>query len=386
MKNITPLTSRPTREEYESRLRKVWGKAAALGLGAYVSTWLENVYYLSGFVYTAHERPFFLVLKEGGPTLVVPKLEVDHAREHTWIGDIIEYGEYPAPPGKGWADALTKALGGAKKVGIESSLPVYAREAIGRATVISDIIEHARLVKSEWEVGRVAYAAEVCDVSTQAMVENSAEGVSELTLYSAGRNAATLKIVQDIPHANFQVTKSVTAVWIGRMSAMPHSTPSIFDTMKAGQPNVSLVSLQADGYSAECERTYFLGEPDRRARQLFETMTEARRIAFSMIRPGASCSEIDKAVLGFLRDKGHSEHILHRTGHGFGISVHEAPWIAEGSEHMLEANMLVSVEPGIYIPGYAGFRHSDTVLVTEDGPISLTKYPTSLEELIVASG
>lgn len=383
MKAITPLTTPPTRQEYEGRLAKVWSKAEMRGFDAYVATWLENVYYLSGFVYTAQERPFFLILKNGEASLVLPRLEIDHAREHTWISKIEWYSEYPAVPGKGWADALEHELGSAKKVGIESLLPAYAREAIGRHTIIADIIEETRLVKTEWELGRIAYAAEVADHGTQTLVENSAVGASEFSLYSAGRNAMALKIIQDIPNANFQVTDIISAVWMGRMSAMPHSTPSIQDVIRKGEPNVSLVSLQADGYSAECERTYFVGAPDKRARELFETMMEAREIAFSMIKPGMVCGEIDKKVLDFLRAKGHADHILHRTGHGFGIGSHEAPWIAEGNDAELLPDELVSVEPGIYIAGYGGFRHSDTIWVTEEGPVSLTKFPTSLDKLVL---
>jgi Xaa-Pro dipeptidase len=385
MKQIKPLTTRPTQQEYDSRMQKVWEKASELGLDAYVAMWLENVYYLSGFVYTAQERPFFLVIKNGTPSLVLPKLEADHAREHTWITNIHTYEEYPAVRGKRWNDALQQELRKAKRVGIESNVPVYAREAIGRETIIVDIIEETRLVKSEWELGRIAYAAELSDLGIQTLIENSAVGVTELTLYSASRNTVMSKIVQDIPKANFQVTDVIAGVWIGRMSAMPHSTPSINDAISSGEPNVAMVSLQADGYSAECERTYFVGSADKRATELFKTMMEAREIAFSMIKPGAKCSEIDKRVLDFLRKRGHAGHILHRTGHGFGIGSHEAPWIAEGNESLLQANEVVSVEPGIYIPGYGGFRHSDTVWVTETGPVSLTKTPTSLEGSIISS-
>jgi Xaa-Pro dipeptidase len=383
---ITPLTTRPSREEYDSRMRGVREKAAALGMDAYVATWLENVYYMSGFVYTAQERPFFLIIKDGGASLVVPKLEADHAREHTWIENISYYDEFPAPPGKRWVDALRQELSKCKRVGIESSLPTYAREAISQETVVADIIEETRLVKSQWELGRVAYAAEAADFGIQALLENSSDGASELSLYSAGRNAVTLKIIQDIPHANFQVTSVIAAVWMGRMTAMPHSTPSISDAIETGKTNVALISLQADGYSAECERTYFVGSPDKKAKALFETMMEARNIALSLIKPGAVCSEIDKKVLDFLRKKGHADHILHRTGHGFGIGSHEAPWIADGSDHVLETDMLVSVEPGIYIPGYAGFRHSDTIWVSDKGPVSLTKSPTSLDEMTLVPG
>lgn len=93
------------------------------------------------------------------------------------------------------------------------------------------------------------------------------------------------------------------------------------------------------------------------------------------------CAEIDLCANGFLRQEGFGENLLHRTGHGFGLGNHESPWVAEGSQEVLAENMLISIEPGVYVPGLGGFRHSDTVLVTSDGYECLTHYPTSLEAL-----
>jgi Xaa-Pro aminopeptidase len=110
-------------------------------------------------------------------------------------------------------------------------------------------------------------------------------------------------------------------------------------------------------------------------------MLEARKRAFALVRPGAPCAEIDTAANGFLRQEGLGDYLLHRTGHGFGLGNHEGPWVAEGSPDILAENMLISIEPGIYVPGLGGFRHSDTVLVTSSGYECLTKYPTSLDSL-----
>ena len=106
-------------------------------------------------------------------------------------------------------------------------------------------------------------------------------------------------------------------------------------------------------------------------------MEEARGIAFRMIRPGVACGELDAAVNEFLRAEGYAgeECRLHRTGHGIGLGNHEAPWVAEGSADVLAENMVISVEPGIYLKGEGGFRHSDTVLVTRDGCECLTRCP-----------
>ena len=112
-------------------------------------------------------------------------------------------------------------------------------------------------------------------------------------------------------------------------------------------------------------------------------MFEARARAYELARPGADMSEIDVAVRKLIGDRGYGDRILHRTGHGFGITGHEAPYLAEGYHRDLEPGMLISIEPGIYIPSLGGFRHSDTVLITENGCASLTHAPETLEELTI---
>jgi Xaa-Pro dipeptidase len=108
---------------------------------------------------------------------------------------------------------------------------------------------------------------------------------------------------------------------------------------------------------------------------------EARAKAFELIKPGIRADEVDRKVLSIIEDAGFGKNILHRTGHGFGITGHEPPWVALGSEHVLTKNMVISIEPGIYIEGLGGFRHSDTVLVTDNGCVALTEYPDSRDEL-----
>ena len=110
---------------------------------------------------------------------------------------------------------------------------------------------------------------------------------------------------------------------------------------------------------------------------------KARDLAFSMVRPGVSCSEIDQATQELFVASGYGAQILHRTGHGIGLGNHEQPWISRGSGDVLAQNMVISIEPGLYFDDIGGFRHSDTVLVTKDGYELLTRYPSDLEHLIV---
>lgn len=153
--------------------------------------------------------------------------------------------------------------------------------------------------------------------------------------------------------------------------------------MEEGGPHVSIVSAQVDGYGVEIERTFFLGYVPEKARRPFEVMFEARTLAYSMLKPGTIMSEVDKKVRDFITEKGYGDYIIHRTGHGLGITGHEAPFLAEGYDRLIEKNMVISVEPGIYIPGLGGFRHSDTVLITELGYQKLTKAPETIEELTI---
>ncbi len=111
----------------------------------------------------------------------------------------------------------------------------------------------------------------------------------------------------------------------------PHSVPDLNDRLGEG-PHVAMVLTRVNGYAAECERSYFTAAPSTEARKTFAAMMEARRIAFGIIRPGLPCSDLDSVVNDYLRKEGYNgeDQRLHRTGHGFGLGNHEAPWIAEG--------------------------------------------------------
>jgi len=206
----------------------------------------------------------------------------------------------------------------------------------------------------------------------------------EFALYKEVTNAMTSKIVQEIPNANFRVTQTTGVVWPPSISHDPHLIPNIFAEMEEGGPHVSIVSAQVDGYGVEIERTFFLGYVPEKAVKPFEVMFEARNLTYAMLKPGIIMSDVDKKVKEHIAKKGYGDYIIHRTGHGLGITGHEAPFLAEGYDKPLEKNMVISVEPGIYIPGIGGFRHSDTVLITEGGYQKLTKAPETLEEVTIS--
>lgn len=382
---VKPITAPPSRDELDLRLTKVRSLMARESLDVYVAAHTDNVYYLTNFAYIPFERPFFLVVPaEGKPGLIVPQLEVSHAEQRILLDvDYHTYYEYPAPPGKTFADALIRVVDGRCRVGIESSLALGLKEVMPGKTVVADLVDEARLVKTDYEVGRIAYASTVVDRGMKKVLALSRPGVPVAAVYSEGSREMMGKVVMEIPDVNLLMTKFIAAVWPGALSAQPHSVPGLFDALKTGEPNVAIVTAQANGYSAEVERTFFLGDVPEKAENLFALSMEARRKAYELVKPGIRAEDVDQQVLKIIRDAGYGDNVLHRTGHGFGITGHEPPWVALGSGHILEKNMVVSIEPGIYVEGVGGFRHSDTVLVTEDGCIPLTRSPDALEDLVL---
>jgi Xaa-Pro aminopeptidase len=337
--------------------------------------------------YRPFERIFFVVVpRNDEPFLFVPRLEEEHAGKVSWIKDVRSYSEYPAKAGEDWYALLQKCLGDCRKIGIESSLPIGTAQCFHkgeRKIEVVDLVEKLRIVKSQKEVEKIRFAAKVADKIAQRLLKNSKEGAPLMAIIAPVSQEMYSTVLGKIPDANLLVTNSTAAVWMGAISTMPHRAPSAFDVIKAGIPNVELTTVQVDGYSAECERTFFAKQAEDKAAKIFKDMTNAREKALAEVEEGVLCSDIDLQVKNLLVKNGYDKNILHRTGHGIGIGTHEEPWVAEGWDYPLKENMVISVEPGIYLEGYGGFRHSDTVLVTKSGCEILTKTPTDLASLTI---
>jgi Xaa-Pro dipeptidase len=382
---IKAIITPPSQEELLIRLQKVKNLMKAQDLDYYVSFNPVNIYYLTNFAFYVHERPFILIIeKQGNPKILIPQLEKGHFESRARIDlDFIIYYEFPAENGKNWFDHYQKYIPSDARVGIESELPIGIANKTPGKLIISDIIDEVRIIKTDYEIGRIYHACRVVNKGHKILLKKCRPKVLEFALYKEVTDAMTSKIVQDIPNANFRATETTGAVWPPSISHDPHLIPHIFAPMEEGGPHVSIVSAQVDGYGVEIERSFFLGYVPEKAIKPFNIMLKARALAYSMLKPGTIMSDVDKRVRNFIIEKGYTDNIIHRTGHGLGITGHEAPFLAEGYDRPLEKNMVISVEPGIYIPGIGGFRHSDTVLITETGYQKLTKAPETLEELTI---
>jgi Xaa-Pro dipeptidase len=369
-------------EENSDRQTRLQQKVAENGLDLFLVSGEDSIYYLTGITYKPLERPFFILVRPAGAfVLLVPALEQEHLSAAPGVERVDHYWDYPAPSGQGWNDRLLELVGGASRLGVEPSLPQeIASHLTDLAPRVLPLVEELRLVKSAAEVEMLRQAAHFADFTVAKLLQASYYGVSELELFSQGRSVqlAVMKTVgYDAPTSNV-----LAFSWPAPLSAQPHGVPVIGDRLGPG-PNIALGFLRVNGYAAECERTYFLAPPGPDERAAFSAMMEARRRAYALIRPGVRCAEIDALTRDFLVHEGYGPYLLHRTGHGFGLGNHEGPWVADGSTDILQENMLISIEPGIYLPGVGGIRHSDTTLVTRDGYENLTHYPVDLDSLTI---
>jgi Xaa-Pro dipeptidase len=383
MNKLKPIKSPPPKAELETRLEKVRDLMAKERLDYFVCFNPVNIYYLTNFAYYIHERPFLLIISQNElPKMVIPLLEKAHIKERVRAElELVEYSEFPASEGNNWYNKYQEIFDKNVHIGIEPSMPIEIAQKTPSDKKVSDILEEVRLIKSEYEIGRLLHASKVVSKGHRKVLKLCKPGMAEFGIYQEATSTMTSRIIRDIPNANFKATETTAAVWPPSISHEPHLVPNIFAKMEEGGPHVSIVQARVDGYGAEVERTFFLGSVPEKAKKPFETMLKARDLAYNSLQPGVMMSEIDRKVKDFLKERGYGEYILHRTGHGFGITGHEAPYLAEGYNRPLEPNMVVSIEPGIYIPEVGGFRHSDTVLITEDGYKKLTKEPESLENM-----
>lgn len=373
----------PEVPEIDARRKRVQAAMSAAGLDALVLFGPDNIFYLTNFANYVHERPFVLVLPASGdPVFIMPRLEEPHVRTRS-VGalEFAPYFEFPAPEGDGWDAKLNEVLGGKTRLGIEFDCPHFVSAALHGQVEVSGIVEDLRAIKSPWEVARHQYASDMMLVGMEELLRHCKPGVLAMTAYGAASGKMTQKMFTDLPSTNIFSTKLQAGAQPQSISHDPHNFTDFFIPFTEGGPHVALSAGTTNGYGAEVERTFFLGHVPEHAKRPFDVMMEARALAYNLAVPGAIMHDVDAAVNGLLRKEGYGENLLHRTGHGFGVTSHEAPFLAEGDYREIRPGMVFSIEPGIYLPGIGGFRHSDTVLITETGNRNMTPWPDAIEAL-----
>ena len=369
--------------EHQSRFEALERKIAEAGLDAFLISTKDSIYYFTGFRYEPFERPFFIIVRPGEkPVFLTPRLEAENMATIAVSHRLVEYVEFPAPAGGRYLDALRDILPEGTSVGVEMAITGELLVALSAwSPQVLPLVEELRMVKSPAEIAAIRKAAKYSDRGLQL-----AMGLAKMGRSIAETDRANGQLREEITRSEGHLDPYISSIWQGiwaaPFSAQPHRFPEPDDTLIEG-PNVGLSFLRVNGYSAETERTFFVSPPRKQDIEVFNTMVEAGRIGFAALRPGVSCHDVDHQVMQFLRAEGFGDNLLHRTGHGIGMGGHEGPWVAEGSEHVLAENMVISIEPGIYWRGQGGFRHSDTVLITADGYERLTDMPHDIASMTI---
>ncbi len=235
-----------------------------------------------------------------------------------------------------------------------------------------DIVSELRMVKEREEIDLIRQAAEITDAVFCQILRLLRPGMSE--------REVALKIDLLIREKGVSVEPSFpTIVASGENAALPHAKPE-GKGIKEGETIIIDLGATFQGYASDMTRTCFLGYAPRKAKEIYKVVQEAQELALSKMRAGRRIREIDAIARDYIRDSGYGEYFGHGLGHGVGLAVHERPSLSYASPifDTLPANSVVTVEPGIYLPGFGGIRIEDLVLVKKDGIEILSKSPKEL--------
>jgi Xaa-Pro aminopeptidase len=231
------------------------------------------------------------------------------------------------------------------------------------------VVEKLRRVKDEAELAAIAAAAELADEIWRWSLERGLAGRSELDV----ARAAEARMREQGAEPSFP-----TIVAAGPNGALPHAEPGEREIGR-GELVVFDMGAKLDGYCSDGTRTFATGEPGERARQVYETVREAQAAALAAVEAGVRAEAIDEVARDLISGAGHGERFGHGVGHGVGLEVHEEPRVSQRSEDVLAAGEVVTIEPGIYLPGELGVRIEDLVVVTETGHRNLSTLPKDLQ-------
>lgn len=349
-----------------SRLKEELGKR---GLDVYFST--QSTRYLSG----TDAGKVAVVPREGAPVLICSRLELERARRESHIKDIRAFSSWKAPLQRGervfflepW-QLVAKVLNelDARSVGYEKADKNFIRKiknahAAGYQSA-PEILQELRMIKSPEELAVLRKSAELAVLGMSRAAELMEPGRTELEIAAEAEYA--------MRKAGSEGTSFQIIVASGNNSWLPHSTTTL---KKLARGELVVVDLGAmfGGYASDMTRTFELA-PTPKQSKILKIVKSAQAAALKKVRDGVAAREVDAAARDFISRAGYGKFFNHGTGHGVGMEIHESPNLAPTSKDVLHKGMVVTVEPGIYIPKVGGARWEDTVLVKKKGYDSLT--------------
>jgi len=351
----------------ENRIENVRKSLAEAEVDTLMVLVAENRYYLSG--YTGEDSQFdetagaLFITRDDLILATDPRFDTQAAQEAP-VYDIVCYKEGLAKE----LPAIVKRLE-TRKLGFESvrlSCLQYnkMREALSEAELettlvpVEDIVENLRVIKTEDEIEATRKSLAVAEDAFEAVLAKLEPGMTET------EGAWQLEIA--VREKGGKGLSFPTICASGRNSALPHAIPGQ-QTFRVGDPLLFDWGVFAGHYCSDTTRTVVLGKPDGLFKRIYTTVLEAQRKAIAAIKDGASSKAVDAAARDFIDGTEFKGKFAHGTGHGTGLAVHEAPRLSPLRDETLQAGMIVTVEPGIYLPEWGGIRLENQVVVREDG-------------------
>lgn len=388
-----------TEREYLERAEKLLAQLEAQNLSGAVL--FDNYYilYYTGFAFIPTERPIaFVMNRKGERGLFVPRLELEHAQANAMIDHVGYYTEYPYIPHP--MEIFKSFLGelgigdlyGVDKDGYPWILgyrgPALTTLIGGEAVKIAGQIEDQMAVKSQAEIALIKESVKWGNLAHVLLQRHTRIGLTETEVSMRASNEATsamLDTIGPIYRALSPFSSGAGAGYrgqIGRNAAIPHALANNM-VFQPGDVLVTGANAPVWGYNSELERTMIIGPATDAQRQMFDHMVALQDTAFQAMKPGVPCADVDKQVRLYYEKHDLMGYWKHHVGHTIGLRYHEGPYLDVGDQTPMLPGMVFTVEPGLYAKELGGFRHSDTVVITDDGIEILTYYPRDLENLTI---
>jgi Xaa-Pro aminopeptidase len=352
---------------FAERRRRLLDRMAQDGLESLIVTDRLNLRYLSGF--TGSHGALCISSEE---TVMVTDGRYAEQASREALGVRVEITR----------EAPTKVLGkyahdrGWRSVGAEAEHLSWVQqqelsEEVGEGILKSTkgLVESLRLVKDETEIEALRRAGRLVDEVYQEIVRTLRPGMKERE--AAGR------IAYEFMRRGARGVSFESIVASGPRSSLPHGVASEKE-IEAGELVVLDFGCHIGGYASDFTRTVAIGEPNAEQRRIHGIVLDAQRAAREAARSGLISRELDAVARRVIEKAGEGERFTHSLGHGLGMAVHEEPRLSETSDTVLQPGMVVTIEPGIYIPGWGGVRIEDTVVIGDNGAESLTSSPRDL--------
>ncbi|MGC7873522.1 M24 family metallopeptidase [Desulfosporosinus sp. SYSU MS00001] len=348
-----------------TRLERMRQQMQEENIDTYVVLRPENGRYLSGF--TGGEATLVITLERS--FLLTDFRYIEQAKEQSPDFEIVKTGhEHFSAMGDMGLQS--------KRVGFEGDFITYTdyeklRQSFAQSELLSlpSLINNLRSVKDDQEIPLIRQAVQIADEAFAEVLKAIEVGQTEEEI---GLNLEFSMRRRGASGGSFEFI-----VASGLRSAMPHGTASP-KKVQMGEFLTMDFGAIYQGYCSDITRTVFLGEPTEKHRELYAIVLAAQRAGIAAVAPGRTGREVDAAARNIIEDAGFGEYFGHGLGHSVGLAIHEGPNFNQREERVIEPGMVLTVEPGIYIPDWGGIRIEDMVLVTEDGCEVLTRAPKEL--------